>query len=102
MVSDASQIQRSVDLDLITERVFDRLALKIFVGVSRTGNAIAETKRRGTNWYERGSRQSMRLRSGFPWATACDPNPSSDVQQQITTVVRVMSMLPTDSALEEA
>src|SRR5262245_40366732 len=42
MVGDTGKIERGIDLDVVAERVLDRLALEILVGIARTGNPVAE------------------------------------------------------------
>ena len=42
MVGDAGKIEWGVDFDVVTERMFDRFALEIFVGIIGTGNSVAE------------------------------------------------------------
>src|SRR5262249_38286641 len=40
MICDTCPVERSIYFDVVAEGVLDRLALEVFVGVSRTGDAI--------------------------------------------------------------
>jgi hypothetical protein len=42
VVGNARKVQRSIDLDVVAERVLDALALEILVGITWVGDTIAE------------------------------------------------------------
>ena len=42
VIGDARPVERRVDLDVVTQRMLDRLALEILVGVAGVGDAVPD------------------------------------------------------------
>ena len=56
VVGDARPVERRVDLDVVAQRMLDRLALEVLVGVGRSGREVADGQR-----VERPARVHVRL-----------------------------------------